>query len=532
MLAVQADGLAPSVKTLQVTGATAGVGFQLGPGQLLRGRVTDEEGKPIADAFVETTRRGADKITWSGTTDADGRFAWASAPQEPLLYSVLAEGFNRAYAVQLQADSTDHEIKLTRSQPDKDTIQITGTVVDADSGTPLDGCKVMIGEQDPEWSYPFEFGTAGTAGKFNLTTPAKSSHPSYHIQIEKDGYLPAVSATLEKAAGSNTLEFKLRHGSGPAGVVLLPDGEPAAKATVLLCTPRAGVSIDGPAHVQSGINTTTYRAQTDEAGKFSLPVAVAPQGIVVVHDQGYAEIPLADLAAAGCVTLQPWGRVEGKLTLDSRPAANERVAIVKQVLRYTESGQRFNFVDLHLEATTDAAGVFSFDKVPPGQYRVFRMELQGRIMVSSHDTLADVTAGAVTEVALGGAGKSIAGKAILSGTASPIHWQSVSVQLRTKMTNPPGSLPKRADYPSVEEYAKAMDQFIALAAADRRFGAFCKSDGSFRLPDVPAGTYELVIKVRDSNLDSASPHDVGDAPVEIASLVREVTCSGHSWRPK
>ena len=81
-------------------------------------------------------------------------------------------------------------------------------------------------------------------------------------------------------------------------MVLLPGGEPAANATVLLGTARGGVTIDGPAHVENGLNTTTYRTQTDAAGKFALPAASAPQGVIVVHAQGYAEIALSDLAAA------------------------------------------------------------------------------------------------------------------------------------------------------------------------------------------------------------------------------------------
>ncbi|PYJ59175.1 MAG: hypothetical protein DME24_13740, partial [Verrucomicrobia bacterium] len=67
MLAVQAKGFAPAVQTLQVTGTVSALRFQLGPGQLLRGRVTDEEGNPIANAWVETTRRAFDKVKWSTT---------------------------------------------------------------------------------------------------------------------------------------------------------------------------------------------------------------------------------------------------------------------------------------------------------------------------------------------------------------------------------------------------------------------------------------------------------------------------------
>ena len=523
MLSVQAEGYAPSVQTLQVTGSLAAVRFQLGPGQLLRGHVTDEGGHPIANAFIETTRRAFDKIKWSATTDADGRFEWASAPQEPLLYSVLAEGFNQAYALQLQADGSDHEVKLTTHKPDKDLIQITGTAVDADTGVPLDGFKVMLGELDPEWAFPLGFGTAGKDGKFTLSLPATSSHPCYQLQIEKDGYLPAVSAILSKKGGSKTFDFKLQKGSGPAGVVLLPTGEPVANAAVLLCTARGGVSIDGPAHVGRGLNTTTYCTQTDAAGKFCLPAASAPQGVVVIHDQGYAEVSLSDLADTGKVTLQPWGRVEGKLILDSRPAANERVVAYNDVTRYDETGRRFNFVSFGLEAKTDSTGRFTFDKVPPGRCRVFRQERRSRTGFESHETSVRVKAGTVTEVALGGSGRPVIGKAALPGATRPIDWQAVAVHLTLKTADDLGARPKRDDFSSRDAYVEAMDHFFAAVDARRRFGGFCDSDGSFRLPDVPAGTYKLEIVVRDSKLDSVTPHDISDRDEEIASLVREIT---------
>jgi RNA polymerase sigma factor (sigma-70 family) len=523
MLAVQAKGFAPAVQTVQVTGGVSALRFQLGPGQLLRGRVTDEDGNPIPNAWVETTRRGFDKVKWSTNTDSGGRFEWDSAPQEPLLYSFLAEGFNRGYALKLQADGSQQEIKLARKQPDKDTIQISGTVVDVDTGLPLEAFNVMVGELDPDHAYHLEFGTAGKDGKFTLSFPAQSSHPGYQLQIEKEGYLPAVSPNLSKKAGSQTFDFKLQRGSGPSGVVLLPGGESAANAIVLLCTPRAGVVIDGPAHVEIGPNTTKYRGQTDEAGRFSLAPAIAAQGLIVVHDRGYAELSLADLEARGnIVTLEPWGRVEGTLILDSRPAANERVVAYNDVARYDDAGRRFTFMRFHFEAKTDSAGRFCFDKVPPGQCRIFRQQLLSGTGFESHETSVSVNAGQVTEVVLGGAGRSITGRAVLPGATNSIDWKAVAVQLRLKTAERPGSRPKRADFPSTDAYIAASDRFFEAAAAEKRFGAFCDSDGSFRLADVPAGTYQLAIELRDFKHDSASPHDLTDPAPEIGSLVREV----------
>jgi RNA polymerase sigma factor (sigma-70 family) len=190
VLAVHAEGFAPAVRTLQIAGNEPALQFQLGPGQLLRGRVVDEAGTPVTNAFVETTRRGFDKIRWSTNTDDGGRFAWDSAPPEPLLYSVLAEGLNRAYALTLQADGSEHEIKLTRYQADKDTIKITGNVVDAETSLPLDAFKVFVVELEPEWAFPREFYTTGKDGDFVLSFPSNRAIPVTRSRLRKKVICP------------------------------------------------------------------------------------------------------------------------------------------------------------------------------------------------------------------------------------------------------------------------------------------------------------------------------------------------------
>ncbi len=319
--------------------------------------------------------------------------------------------------------------------------------------------------------------------------------------------------------------------------MLLPSGEPAANATVLLCTPQGGVTIDGPVHVEKGLNTTTYRAQTDEAGKFSLAAATAPQGLIVIHQLGYAEITLAAVEANGTITLQPWGRVEGKLMLDSQPVANERIVVGNDVVRYDDAGRRFRFMYFYFEAKTDSAGKFSFDKVPPGQCNVFRQTRISHNGFESHDTPIVVNAGRVTQVVLGGTGRPIVGKAILAGTNGTIDWKNVPVQLRLKIADEPGSRPERADFSSNEAYIAAAEHFFEAYRAQRRFGTFCDSNGSFRLSDIPAGTYKLEITLRGFKPDSVGPNEFSGMLPEIASLVREVTVpeieipGGHSDEP-
>jgi RNA polymerase sigma factor (sigma-70 family) len=525
-LAVQVNGFAPGVQTLTVTGSVTGLRFQLGPGQLLRGRVIDEAGNPLANAFVEITRRAFDKVQWSTNTDSGGRFKWDSAPTEPLLFSFLAEGFNHEYARTLQADGSEHEIKLTRNQPDRDTVQITGTVTDAETGQPLDTFKVMVGDLDPEYAYPFQFSTIGKDGLFSLSLPVKASHAERQIEIEKDGYQPAMPVTVAKTGGHQILEFKLQKGAGPSGVVLLPGGAPAVNATVLLCTTRNGVTLNGPARVQSGINTTTYRTQTDGTGKFTLPSAITPQGVIIIHDQGYGEFSLADLATSSTITLQPWGRVEGKVILDSQPAANARVIADNQTAHYDDAGRRFSFLSYLLEVRTDSDGRFTLDKVPPGPCRIAR-QLEGArealVFASSHATSVVVNAGTVTQVILGGAGRPITGKVVWPGVTVSVDWETVTVSLRLKTGNEPGPSPQRSDYPSIEAYIAANEHFIEAYRTRQYYSAICDSGGSFRLQDVPAGTYELAINVRKSNVNSVSTGrwTPGENP-EIASIVQEV----------
>ena len=522
-LAVQADGFAPAVQTLQLVSNVPSLRLQLGPGHVLRGRITDGAGNPVADAFIETTRQVVDKIKWSTNTDADGRFEWNSAPPEPLLYSVLAEGFDPAYGQSLPADGSDHDLKLSPSHPDKDTIQITGTVADAETGRPLDDFKVFTSDLDPDWVFPLEFITTGQNGKFNLSLSTNSNHSGYRVQIEKDGYLPAVSADLLRTGGNQQLDLKLLKGSGPAGVVLLPNGQPAVNATALLCTSLSGVTLGGAGSVvEKGLNTTTYTAPTDVNGKFSLPPAVSPLGVIIVHDQGFLDISPAQLAVGGTVTLNPWGGVKGQLVLDSRPAANERIVAANQVVRYTDTGRAVGYLTYRFEATTDAEGKFSFDKVPPGPCRVFVERRAANTIYASHGKLLDISSGVVTQVELGGSGQSVLGRAVLPDSTAPVDWRNSPVVLRGKIGAQPGPAPKRADFPTLEAFIAASESRSQAYQHQQSFVALCQPDGSFVVPDVPAGTYEMRISANDVKANSATPHDPVAQPELLGSLVRDV----------
>jgi RNA polymerase sigma factor (sigma-70 family) len=268
ILAVKANGYAPAVQTLHVTSALAGVQFELGPGHLLLGRVVDEDGNPVAGVQAETTS-GRRRIIWSTKTDVDGRFQWDSAPLEPLLYSFRADGFEQAYALSLAADGNEHEVKLKRVRPNEDAFKIEGTVMDAATESPLDEFMVLVAEVSPDWPESFRFATDGNKGRFSLSRPTTVRRLSaddpesrnrwypavYRLQVKKEGYVPQLSTNIFASAGTQAFTFRLQTGSGPSGVVLLPSGEPAANATVLLCTAERGFTIDGQVRVDKDYST-------------------------------------------------------------------------------------------------------------------------------------------------------------------------------------------------------------------------------------------------------------------------------------
>lgn len=113
-LALQADGFAPQTNSIELRNATNVANFTLSPGNIFRGRVTDESGNPISNAVVKTDcdDQGERAFEWETRTDEHGRFEWDSAPEEPTLFWFEANGYQWQRGVLLTADGKDHEVTL------------------------------------------------------------------------------------------------------------------------------------------------------------------------------------------------------------------------------------------------------------------------------------------------------------------------------------------------------------------------------------------------------------------------------------
>ena len=516
-LVVQADGLAPQIRTLlglNETGVTVQFDFTLAKGKTFRGRVVDKDGKPIAGAIAQTDwdNQGLRKVAWETKTDADGRFEWNAAPDEPLQFWFEAEGFGWKRGVLLRPSEADHEIVLERKEVQSPPVRVTGRAVDAATQQPLPSFKVSVGEvRHSELPPDYNAGTQGKDGEFRLTIDTPCFFPTYVILVEAEGYLPAKSQPQAVKDGNKTLDFALKKGSGPSGAIRLADGRPAAYAMVYYCTLRDGVYIDKPGETRQDV-TRAAQVRADEKGRFSLPTQHDAHSIIVLHDEGFAEVKAESLQSSTNVVLAPWGRVEGQLLVGTKPAADETICVQTMHYRYGDGVRSFVPLSLWLLAQTDADGRFVIEKVPPGERKIarrlsFRKGKPGTIP-ETHAFPLNVKAGETTRVTIGGMGRPVVGRVVVKGYDEPIDWLRDVHWLALKLPDPSDRpRPQRDDFADEPPFFEALKEYSArhkafwtseegraLERAYRRYVPVFSADGSFRVDDVPAGTYELTIK--------------------------------------
>ncbi len=115
-LTIEAIGFAAQTVAVNLLAATNAVNYTLAPSRILRGHVTDKSGHPIPNAIVQTdwNTQGLRAFDWQTRTDVNGQFEWDSAPLEPILYWIEANGYKVQRDVSLLADTSDHEIILEK----------------------------------------------------------------------------------------------------------------------------------------------------------------------------------------------------------------------------------------------------------------------------------------------------------------------------------------------------------------------------------------------------------------------------------
>jgi protocatechuate 3,4-dioxygenase beta subunit len=318
----------------------------------IAGDVLDEDGLPVAGAAVGfTLGRGlfrepgrdlaaAEELDWSTESGADGRFAFADAPEVDGVVAASAEGYEPAFERLLAAQSPHVTLVLSRRRAEHATVR--GTVVD-ELGRPIEDALVALGIDSQHTS---------ADGRFAFDVERRADDELLELepgvwQIRRltDGLRAVARGRLPVAlplpgfaelvhADPRDLEFTLvlaRTSLSIAGRVLEPGGAPAASAYVAIReSTRFGrevrqqgqssfafdVSAEG---VMSGQGGQTG-CLTDDAGRFELDGLLERDYEITVFDPATLRMIMAGPFAAGTDTVEitlsgreELGRIAGRL---------------------------------------------------------------------------------------------------------------------------------------------------------------------------------------------------------------------------
>jgi beta-lactamase regulating signal transducer with metallopeptidase domain/protocatechuate 3,4-dioxygenase beta subunit len=328
IVTAQAEGFAPEFREVTVPnrGVVEAPVIRLGKSSTLRVRVVDRAGKPVAGAYF-----GAD--TWRGhqwslrvriQTDAAGRIAWTSAPSDEVLFDIWKVGYMRRRHLPLKASNTEQVVTL---DPE---LVISGSVTDAVTGKPvprfhvIQGFDQLQGGQGIRWWRPREAEYTGGRYSMKFDMPSKESY----VRVEAPGYEPAESRAFRSDEGAMIQDFRLKPAAGISGVVLLPDGRPAAGVQVVLGTQ------ENSAFVRGGVvqeNSNAERTTTGPDGRLTLPKHEGGFLLVVAADAGFADATSDEFAKTGKLVLQPWGRIEGEVRIGRQPAAHQAIVYLPEL---------------------------------------------------------------------------------------------------------------------------------------------------------------------------------------------------------
>ncbi len=191
------------------------------------------------------------------------------------------------------------------------------------------------------------------------------------------------------------------------------------------------------------------------------------------------------------LTIQPWGRIEGILRIGRNPGGGQTVC-----LNRFGRGSWGDGIYWMSTASSDAEGHFTFEHVAPGGASITRLIPFGKVFSSQGSTpyTLDVPPRATVRAVVGGTGRPIVGKVVLPAElVGRDDWLYSTCNLSRK---PAGGGPVGAG--------------VVFAV---------EPDGSFRIEDIEAGTYELHLEI------NKRPDDPSEGPFgnkTIATGRREV----------
>jgi beta-lactamase regulating signal transducer with metallopeptidase domain len=541
MMKAEADGYLPAeMEIFQGDATNADFALKKGIGPV--GTVVTPDGKPVADATVvilngewnQANVNGSGQLTTigdrpgSGKSDANGHFLL-----KPVLNmkSLAVGSSNGLVIVSLTSLASNSTVTLEPFGKIHGTLKRTsgpGTneTLDATFAGDARGLNMWLPAQtDEEGRFSFEHVPAGHL-QISYRVPmmnGRSWHdnplqkvdlqPGQNLEVnitapDRVAENPAISAPppMPKQIGNERLE----------GVVLRPDGKPAADAEVALQLESGpfNLQLGRGTLVSSGLREMGLHVNADASGKFDLPLYEKAIAVVAVSEAGFAQVSLDEFKKSPQIQLQKFGRIEGTLRVGHHPGTNETVGLSAAMPRWSKKAirqigstngaieftnpapaivQPLMFDWQAFSARTDENGKFTLPFVPPGERSLWR-KIPGNENSWTQSQLGtvDVQPGQTLVTNVGGSGRTVTGKVQFAG-ALPVDFKNGMGVITTptfKLYEKMFGLKTDAERKTFLESPEAE----AMQKEYRSFSVRIAADGSFKAEDVLPGDYELVFQ--------------------------------------
>lgn len=293
------------------SGTTVTAELALSRGFLLRGRVIDPEGNPIANTYCDCIEEGNSANTWFkfAKTNAQGEFVADNCPEKgTVTIRISARNFEELRKTGIDPQAGTVVLQLQRRPPP--TVRINGTVL-APDGTPLQGASISAsrkgarggaGLESTDKNGRFELGPH-PQGTWTITVRA-SSYPTYRSesrelgenaiweigtiamqqggtavvtptgQVDMKVYFSATDTKLKTTVGFQTIDgIKKSSPMLPGNYLLLASGKGVA-STSKPFTVRVGEETQLACEVQKGVNQSikVTRADGKKLESFSIHI--------------------------------------------------------------------------------------------------------------------------------------------------------------------------------------------------------------------------------------------------------------------
>lgn len=439
--------------------------IRMQPAALLRGRLVDEEDRPVpgaavrllADRSIGTRRR---QLVLDETSSAgDGTFQLAFGADEA---EVVAE-HPLALAASRWFDGVPEEaIEITLRR----VAALVGRV-ETEDGRPLPGARLqLLGVGASGANQRLARSDATGSFRFDWVERGALRIAVWHPQAT-----PSVIAWSHPGAGE-PLIVQLAPAAGLRGSVRRQDGQPAPFATITL-------DAADPALLRASRQSGPLRADRD--GRFEVR-PIAPGSYFLRAELGAA------LSGDTPITVTAAGSHEILLTLDDAAItgvvvdADDRPIVAAEVVADAKVDER----RLHDEATTDAEGRFRLSRYSPGQSITLRAEAEGFLRGDLEFTVQ-------------------AGQPELRLALQP------ACDLRGRVVDAETARP-------IERFAIEVESAAGTGEeTSTRKRAFLTADGSFRFEDFAAGTASVTVKADGYFRAGPQQIDIGPtvAPVTL-----------------